>query len=74
MVGGHRAVVTIELVVGGGATTTSTPIASGDAPSALDDDVDADDLVDDGPTGPMPSAVERLAQAFPGAELVEGRE
>jgi DNA polymerase-3 subunit gamma/tau len=33
-----------------------------------------DDLIDDGPVAAMPSAIERLAQAFPGAELVEGRE
>jgi DNA polymerase III subunit gamma/tau len=64
--------VTIELVVGGGAHDDHTPVAS-PIPSAPVDDVGAVPI-DDGPTSPMPSAVERLAQAFPGAELVEGRE
>ena len=67
--------VTIELVVGAGVHDDHTPVAS-PIGSASADDVDAV-AIDDGPTSatsPMPSAVERLAQAFPGAELVEGRE
>ena len=64
--------VTIELVVGGGAHDDQMPLAS-PMPSSSVDDSDTRPI-DDGPTSAMPSAVERLAQAFPGAELVEGRE
>jgi DNA polymerase-3 subunit gamma/tau len=56
--------VTISLVV------RDEPVA---APAPPDDTVDVNDLVES-PAGSMPSAIERLAQAFPGAELVEGRE
>ena len=39
-------------------------------PPPADDDVDLDDLVD-APPGSVPSTIDRLAEAFPGSELVE---
>jgi DNA polymerase III subunit gamma/tau len=61
--------VTIELVVAdtSGSVTRPAPIDDGD---------DRDDIIDPsaGEPAPAPSVIERLAQAFPGAELVEGRE
>jgi DNA polymerase-3 subunit gamma/tau len=58
--------VTIELVV----ADTSGSVQR---PAAVDD---GDDVLDPaaGEPAPGPSVIERLAQAFPGAELVEGRE
>ena len=37
------------------------------------DAIDLDDLVDAAP-GSTPSTLDRLAQAFPGAELIDGRD
>ncbi|MET0145431.1 MAG: DNA polymerase III subunit gamma/tau [Ilumatobacteraceae bacterium] len=49
-----------------GPTPPSTaPPADGDA------DIDLDDLVD-APPGSVPTTLDRLAQAFPGSELIEG--
>jgi DNA polymerase-3 subunit gamma/tau len=55
--------VTIELTVREGAPV---PAPGGQ----VDEDVDLDDLVDAAP-GSMPTALDRLAEAFPGSELVE---
>lgn len=54
----------------GGAATPSAPGVAAPSPAAADDEeiVDVHDL-EDAPTAA--SGVERLAQAFPGAELVE---
>jgi DNA polymerase III subunit gamma/tau len=59
--------VTIELV-----EADSSPVPA-PHPAPVDE---IDELVDapTGATAPAPSVIERLAQAFPGAELVEGRE
>jgi DNA polymerase III subunit gamma/tau len=62
--------VRIELVVGDGAGDDQPAVASPLAPASYDEV----EPLDDGPAAAMPSAIERLAQAFPGAELVEGRE
>jgi len=73
--------VTIELVVGGrpgGDDSASLATPRSDSPStapaaghpAADDDVDLDDLVDAGP-GTGPSALDRIAEVFPGSQLVE---
>jgi DNA polymerase III subunit gamma/tau len=62
--------VSIELVVA--ETSSSLP-----RPTPVDDGDDDDEHVIDpsgGEPARAPSALERLAQAFPGAELVEGRE
>jgi DNA polymerase III subunit gamma/tau len=70
--------VTIELVIGGAPTDDTgpqrVPDAAPSAPTApADEDIDLDDLVDAAP-GSVPSAIERLAEAFPGAELIERSE
>ena len=52
-------------------TTPARPLAP--APVEPDDAIDLDDLVD-APPGAAPSALDRLAEAFPGAELVERSE
>jgi DNA polymerase III subunit gamma/tau len=62
--------VTIELVVGDGAGDEQPAAVSPLTPASYDEI----EPLDDGPAAAMPSAIERLAQAFPGAELVEGRE
>ncbi len=64
--------VTIELVVGDGSGATQRP-------APVDDGGYGDfggDVIDPTAAEPAraPSVIERLAQAFPGAELVEGRE
>jgi DNA polymerase-3 subunit gamma/tau len=70
--------VTIELMIGGAPADDTGPqpaldaAASAPAPAA-DEDIDLDDLVDAAP-GSVPSAIERLAEAFPGAELIERSE
>ena len=58
--------ITIELIV---RDAPPAPTAAAPPPPA-DDDVDLDDLVD-APPGSVPSTIDRLAQAFPGSELVE---
>jgi DNA polymerase-3 subunit gamma/tau len=77
--------VSIEFVVGASpgddalGTGASAPAATGPgpageaAPVAGDEDIDLDDLVDAAP-GSVPTALDRLAEAFPGAELVERSE
>jgi DNA polymerase-3 subunit gamma/tau len=70
--------VSIELVIGGAPADDTGPHRAPDAapspPAApADEDVDLDDLVDAAP-GSVPSAIERLAEAFPGAELIERSE
>ena len=52
--------VEIELVVSG------EPVAA--APAPTDEPIDPDELVD---AGPGPSTLDRLAQAFPGAEVID---
>jgi DNA polymerase-3 subunit gamma/tau len=47
-----------------------TPPVADDGPDA-NEDIDLDDLVD-APPGTVPTTLDRLAQAFPGAELIEG--
>jgi len=61
---GHA--VTIELI-------TKDEPAGGrpPAPGPADDDIDLDDLVDAAP-GTVTTTLDRLAQAFPGAELIQG--
>ncbi len=51
--------------------SAGAPPAARDVPA--DDDVDLDDLVD-APPEAVQSPLERLAQAFPGSELIEGGE
>ena len=73
--------VSIAIDVGGGVSTASDdddpPAASGSkapsdpTPSPADDDVDLDELTDAPPEAVL-SPIDRLAQAFPGSELVEG--
>jgi len=73
--------VTIELVVGGGGGDDPTaervrPVTTSSATTpggAGDEAIDLDDLVDTGPGNAAPSTLDRLAEAFPGAELVERR-
>ena len=55
--------VTIELTV---REATAAAVPAG----PVDEDVDLDDLLDATP-GSMPTALDRLAEAFPGSELVE---
>jgi DNA polymerase-3 subunit gamma/tau len=57
--------ITIELVV----KDAPAPAASA-PPAPPDEDIDLDDLVD-APAGSAPTALDRLAEAFPGSELVE---
>ena len=57
--------ITIELVV----KDAPTPAASA-PPAPPDEDIDLDDLVD-APAGSAPTTLDRLAEAFPGSELVE---
>ena len=47
------------------------PAVADEGPEA-NEDIDLDDLVD-APPGTVPTTLDRLAQAFPGAELIEGR-
>ena len=51
---------------------TTRPSSSRPAPATdvTDEAIDPDELID--VTTALPSAVERLTQAFPGAEIVEG--
>jgi DNA polymerase III subunit gamma/tau len=58
--------ITIELIVRDAppAPTTAAP------PAPPDEDIDLDDLVD-APPGSVPTTIDRLAEAFPGSELVE---
>ncbi len=75
--------VGITLVVGGepASATGRDPVPSAGAapavaapavaPVTTDDDIDLDDLVD-APAGSVPTTLDRLAQAFPGSELIEG--
>jgi DNA polymerase-3 subunit gamma/tau len=57
--------ITIELVV------KDAPAQAASAPPAPpDEDIDLDDLVD-APAGSAPTTLDRLAEAFPGSELVE---
>ena len=58
--------ITIELVVRDAAPSPVAPAA----PTSADEDIDLDDLVD-APPGSVPTAIDRLAEAFPGSELVE---
>ena len=62
--------VTIELITRDG---PASPAGSAPPPSppADDEEIDVTDLVD---APPGPSALDRLAEAFPGSELVERRE
>jgi DNA polymerase-3 subunit gamma/tau len=65
--------VTIELVVGGAPADDTggvAPPSGGRAPAEPDEHIDLDELVD-APPGSAPSAIDRLADAFPGAELIE---
>ena len=64
--------VRVELTVGGAPPDDAGP-AVAPAPVEPDDAIDLDDLVD-APPGAAPSALDRLAEAFPGAELVERSE
>ena len=77
---GHA--VTVDVVLGDGASDAQTPAgemrpgpAAPAAPThgAADAhaDIDLDDLVD-APPGTVTTTLDRLAQAFPGAELIEG--
>ncbi len=56
---------TVSIRVGAGA-----PPAPGPTAEAHVEAIDLDDLTD---AGPGPTALDRLAQAFPGAEVIEGR-
>ncbi len=58
--------ITIELIV----RDAAPPPTSAAPPPPADDDIDLDDLVD-APPGSVPSTIDRLAEAFPGSELVE---
>ena len=68
--------VTIRLTIDHGETAappvTTRPSSSRPAPATdvTDEAIDPDELID--VTTALPSAVERLTQAFPGAEIVEG--
>ncbi|MGI9030013.1 MAG: DNA polymerase III subunit gamma/tau [Ilumatobacteraceae bacterium] len=68
--------VSVQLGVGGvppsDAPAPNGPPAPGD-PHGRHDLEDLDDLHDLTDAGPVPSALDRLAQAFPGAEVIEGR-
>jgi hypothetical protein len=57
--------IPLTLVVDGGEAATPTTAAAAPAP---DEDVDLDELVD-APAAPT-SSIDRLTQAFPGAELL----
>ena len=63
--------VQVELTVGGAPPDAAA--ARPPAPAEPDEAIDLDDLVD-APPGSAPSALDRLAEAFPGAELVERSE
>ena len=76
---GHA--VTVDVVLGDGASDAQTPAGAmrpgpatrrGPDPRAADAhaDIDLDDLVD-APPGTVTTTLDRLAQAFPGAELIE---
>ena len=71
--GGHRAAGHDRA---GRSTATQRPApaaAARRAPRRPTTTIDLDDLVDAAP-GTVPTTLDRLAEAFPGAELVEGRE
>jgi DNA polymerase-3 subunit gamma/tau len=61
---GHR--VRIELV----AKDEPAPVGAPPPPVADDEDIDLDDLVDAAP-GTVPTTLDRLAEAFPGSQLVD---
>jgi DNA polymerase-3 subunit gamma/tau len=61
--------VTVEIVT---RDAPAAPSASS-PPPPVDEDIDLDELVD-APPGTVPTAIERLAEAFPGSELVERRD
>ncbi len=63
--------VRVELTVGGAPPDAAA--ARPPAPAEPDEAIDLDELVD-APAGSAPSALDRLAEAFPGAELVERSE
>ncbi|MDQ3468750.1 MAG: hypothetical protein M3487_03100, partial [Actinomycetota bacterium] len=74
--------VAIDLVVGGGADEAALDPASAAAPPgtpvgassvpAEHESIDLDDLVDAAPgSPPVATTLDRLAEAFPGAELIE---
>jgi hypothetical protein len=60
--------ITIELVVKDGPVPTG-PTSAAPADATIDD-IDLDDL-EDAPPGTVPTTLDRLAEAFPGSELVE---
>ncbi|MFV0306119.1 MAG: DNA polymerase III subunit gamma/tau [Desertimonas sp.] len=73
--------VTIQVVAAGATRTghadaddrgdhTRAPTATPPPPPAADEDIDLDDLVDAAP-GSAPSTIERIAEVFPGTQLVE---
>jgi DNA polymerase III subunit gamma/tau len=55
-----------------GAVTASAAAPAAPAPVEADDDVDLDDLVDVPPESVV-SPIDRLAQAFPGSEMIDER-
>jgi hypothetical protein len=59
--------IPLTLVVDG--ETTATAAAGPPASTPADEDVDPDELVD-APSAPPRSSIDRLTQAFPGAELL----
>jgi DNA polymerase-3 subunit gamma/tau len=61
--------VTVEVVTRD-APAATVPTAP---PGPPDEDIDLDDLVD-APPGAVPTTIERLAEAFPGSELIERRD
>ena len=58
---------------GGTSGERARPVPGSGAPAEPEpvEDIDLDDLVDAAP-GSVPTTLDRLAQAFPGAELIEG--
>ena len=60
--------VTIELIVKDAPLSAAPP-----PPAPPDEDIDLDDLVD-APPGSAPTTLDRLAEAFPGSELVQRKD